>query len=99
VFLCRDRPRARECARHADHVLSACRAYAGEYPHDWEYPGRAAVLFAAERDVHEGSLLAYGVHPLPPEVRVAAGARGREEALAALEPEPEPRELLPRAHR
>ena len=41
VFVCRDRARARECARRADHVLRACRAYAGEYPRDWEYPGRA----------------------------------------------------------
>jgi hypothetical protein len=95
VFVCRDRHRARECARCADQVLCACRAYAGEYPHDWEYPGRAAVLFAAEGDVHEGLLLAYGVHPLPPEVRAAAQAQpdGRE-ALAAREPEPEPRQIL-----
>jgi hypothetical protein len=71
VFVCRDRARARECARAADHVLTACRAYAGEYPADWEYPGRARVLFAAERDVHEGLLLAYGVPRLPPDVRVA----------------------------
>jgi hypothetical protein len=30
VFVCRDRTRARECARVADAVLTACRAYAGE---------------------------------------------------------------------
>jgi hypothetical protein len=40
VFVCRDRVRARECARRADAVLTACRAYAGEYPAEWEYPGR-----------------------------------------------------------
>ncbi len=95
VFLCRDRRRARECARRADHVLSAARAYAGEHPHDWEYPGRAAILFASERDVHEGSLLAYGVHRLPPDVRVSAA--GGEPA--AREPAPEARELLPRVKR
>ena len=72
VFLCRDRPHARECARLADHVLCACRAYAGEHPRDWQYPGRAAILFAAERDAHEGLLHAYGVPRLPPEVRAAA---------------------------
>ncbi len=97
VFLCRDRPRARECARRADHVLSACRAYAGEHPHDWEYPGRAAILFAAERDIHEGQLLAYGVHPLPPDVR--AGVRkqpGAREDIDAREPVPEQREILRR---
>jgi hypothetical protein len=72
VFVCRDRSRARECARRADPVLRACRAYAGEYPHDWEYPGRERTLFVAERDVHEGLLGAYGVPRLPPSVRVSA---------------------------
>lgn len=70
VFVCRDRSRARECARHADGVLSACRAYAGEYPADWQYPGRDRVVFAAERDAHEGQLCAWGLPRLPPEVRV-----------------------------
>jgi hypothetical protein len=70
VFVCRDRPRARECARRADSVLSACRAYAGEYPSDWQYPGRERVVFVAERDVHEGQLCAWGVPLLPVDVRV-----------------------------
>jgi hypothetical protein len=72
VFVCRDRPRARECARRADSVLRACRAYAGEYPLEWEYPGRERVLFVAERDAHEGFLRGYGVPRLPPQVRVSA---------------------------
>jgi hypothetical protein len=72
VFVCRDRSRARECARRADSVLRACRAYAGEYPLDWEYPGRQRILFVAERDVHEGLLHGYGVPHLPPDVRVTA---------------------------
>jgi hypothetical protein len=91
VFVCRDRPRARECARTADHMLTACRAYAGEYPHDWEYPGRTGIVFAAERDMHEGSLLAYGVPPLPPEVRALA-ADGDHRAR---DPVAEIREILP----
>ena len=93
VFLCRDRPRARECARLADHVLCACRAYAGEHPRDWLYPGRAGLLFAAERDVHEGVLLAYGVSRLPPEVRVATAGGDPRAGEAACEE----RELLARA--
>jgi hypothetical protein len=72
VFVCRDRARARECARRADAVLGACRAYAGEYPSDWEYPGREAIVFSAERDAHEGLAYAYGVPRLPPQARVAA---------------------------
>jgi Replication-relaxation len=81
VFVCRDRPRARECARRADRILTACRAYAGEYPFDWQYPGRRGIVFAAERDAHDGLLCAWGVPSLPPEVRVAAAAgdpRGRD---------------------
>jgi hypothetical protein len=84
VFVCRDRARARECARRADAVLRACRAYAGEYPSDWEYPGRERVLFAAERDAHEGLLRAYGVPRLPPDVRVMAAQgdpRAREASI------------------
>ncbi len=92
VFVCRDRPRAREGARRADHVLRACRAYAGEHPREWEYPGRAGIVFVSERDVHEGLLLAYGVPRLPPGVRgaVAYGGdlRAREAAVVA-------RQLLP----
>jgi Replication-relaxation len=72
VFLCRDRSRARECGRRADALLRACRAYAGEYPFDWEYPGRERISFASERDVHEGLLLAFRVPALPPAVRIAA---------------------------
>ncbi len=63
---------------------TACRAYAGEYPLDWEYPGRAGIVFASERDVHEGCLLAYGVPRLPREVR----------APTEREPVAEPREIL-----
>jgi hypothetical protein len=88
VFVCRDRARARECARRADSVLVACRAYAGEYPFDWEYPGRERVLFASERDLHEGLLLAYAVPRLPPKVRVSvahgdprAGEAAAEQAV------------------
>jgi Replication-relaxation len=85
VFVCRDRPRARECARAADSVLSACRAYAGEYPLDWEYPGRERILFVAERDVHEGLLRAYGVPRLPPAVRVTAAHGDPRAAQATVE--------------
>jgi len=81
VFVCRDAPRARELAACADTLLSACRAYAGEYPFDWHYPGREGMLFVAERDVHVGSLRAHAVLALPPQVRVAA-AHGDPRAAA-----------------
>jgi hypothetical protein len=72
VFVCRDRSRARGCAEHADAVLLACRAYAGEYPFDWQYPGRERILFVAERDMHEGLRRGLGPPPLPPAARVLA---------------------------
>jgi hypothetical protein len=90
VFVCRDRSRARECARRADPLLRACRAYAGDYPFDWDYPARESILFASERDVHEGLTCAYGVPRLPPEVRVSA-ARGDPRASEAVA---EPRNLV-----
>ena len=88
VFVCRDRARARECARSADAVLTACRAYAGEYPADWEYPGREGILFVAERDAHERLLRGYGVPRLPPEVRVSVAdgdPRAREAVVEVRE--------------
>ena len=90
VFACRDRKRARGCAAAADAVLRACRAYAGEYPFDWEYPGREQIVFASERDVHEGLLRCYGIPRLPPDIRVAAAHGDPRAAEAAVEP----RELL-----
>jgi hypothetical protein len=95
VFVCRDRARARECARRADSVLRACRAYPGEYPRDWEYPSRERTLFVAERDIHEGVRGAYGVPRLPPHVRVSA-AHGDPTAGGAAA---EQRELLDPARR
>jgi hypothetical protein len=85
VFVCRDRSRARRCAERADLTLRACRAYAGEYPHDWEYPGREGVRFVSERDAHEGLLAGYRVPPLPPEVRTrTAGEDPRASGASAL---------------
>jgi hypothetical protein len=91
VFVCRDRLTARKCAGAADSILRACRAYAGEYPFDWEYPGRERTLFVAERDAHEGLLHAYGIPRMPPQVRVAE-AHGDPQAGATCV---ELRELLP----
>jgi predicted transcriptional regulator len=88
VFVCRDRTRARECARRADRVLTACRAYAGEYPSDWQYPAREQVVFASERDVHSGRLCAWGVPSLPPDVRVAVAGgdpKGRDPLVESRE--------------
>jgi hypothetical protein len=73
VFVCRDRSRAIHFSGLADRALVACRAYPGEYPHDWDYSGRSRILFASERDAHEGLMRAYGVPRVPPAVRIARG--------------------------
>ena len=80
-FVCRDRPHARRSAEVADASLRACRAYAGEYPREWQYPARERMRFVAERDLHEGLLGAYGVPALPPHVR--ASAHGDDPRLLA----------------
>jgi hypothetical protein len=49
-------------------------SYAGEYPGEWDYAGRERMFFVAERAIHEGSLEAYALPQLPPEVRVAQAA-------------------------
>ncbi len=85
VFICRDRARSRACARQADTVLRASRAYAGEYPQDWEYQGREQTLFVSERDIHERLLCAYGVPRLPPHLRVAAARGDRRAAETQIE--------------
>ncbi|MHB8531618.1 MAG: replication-relaxation family protein [Solirubrobacteraceae bacterium] len=76
AFICRDRSRARECALAADPVLTACRAYAGEYPPDWEYRGRRQIMFVAERDIHEGIAEALALPTLPPDVRMRLAGQG-----------------------
>lgn len=70
VFVCRDAQHARQCARRADSLLLGCRAYAGQSPLAWEYAARRQILFAAERDIHEGSPRAWGLPALPPALRV-----------------------------
>jgi hypothetical protein len=72
VFVCRDRSRARRAAEAADGALRACRAYAGEYPSDWQFPGRDRIRFVAERDVHEGVLDCVRAPRLPADVRRGA---------------------------
>ena len=81
VFVCRDRSRARQCAREADATLLAARAFPGEYPSAWEYQARERILFAAERDVYEGVLAAWGLSRLPPRVREESGGPAAREPL------------------
>jgi hypothetical protein len=73
VFVCRDRPNAKEFCRAADPLVTAAHAYGGEYPNEWTYPGRERMFFVAERDDHDGRAMGYALPALPPQVRVVAG--------------------------
>jgi hypothetical protein len=65
--------------RCADRVVTARLAKAGEEEGDWPCPGRKAMFFALERDIHEGSLEALQLVEHPPDVRVRLGGRGERE--------------------
>jgi hypothetical protein len=81
VFICRDQSNAKEFCRAADPVVTAARAYGGEFASEWPYPARERMFFVAERDVHEGRLVGYALPAQPPVVRVD-GADGDPAARA-----------------
>jgi hypothetical protein len=70
VFVSEDEPSALALVKVADRALTARIAKAGTDELSWPFPGRRAVFFAVERDVHSGSLLAFQVPEHPPELRV-----------------------------
>jgi hypothetical protein len=80
VFVCRDQANAKEFCRAADPVVTAGHAYGGEYPSEWDYPGRERMVFVAERDVHESRMAGYTLPSLPPDVRVVAADLDRSAA-------------------
>ncbi len=63
----------------ADSALTTRIAKAGTDEMSWPHPGRRGILFAVERDIHEGSLRALALPEHPPEVRIRAeGAAGEK---------------------
>ena len=73
VFVCEDE-RARDAlVRIADKVVTARLAKAGVEETEWPCPGRKAMYFVLERDVHTGSLEALQLPEHPPELRVRLG--------------------------
>ncbi|MGA2470569.1 MAG: hypothetical protein ABSG64_07765 [Solirubrobacteraceae bacterium] len=83
VVICRDEAHARRCAVRADALLCATLARIGAAPGDWERPGRSRIHFAAEGDIHAGSLAAWRVPEGPP---APGGAVLAEPLLVALAP-------------
>jgi hypothetical protein len=72
VFISEDERSLLTLLKIADTALTTRIAKAGTDEMTWPHPGRRAILFAVERDVHEGSLRALALPEHPPEVRVRA---------------------------
>jgi hypothetical protein len=70
VFVCEDERALLGLLRIADDALTTRIAKAGTPEVEWPFPGRRNILFAVERDVHEGSLRAMALPEQPPELRV-----------------------------
>jgi hypothetical protein len=70
VFVCEDEPSALRLLRQADKVVTARIAKAGTDEATWPFPGRRAMFFAVEREVHHGSLAAFQLPEHPPAMRV-----------------------------
>jgi hypothetical protein len=59
AVVCADRDRALSCAAAAAELVTATLARIGQDPREWARPGRTAILFAAEGDLHGGALEAW----------------------------------------
>jgi hypothetical protein len=70
VFVCPDEGVLASVLDAADRALTTRIAKAGTPDRDWPFPGRRSILFALERDIHHGSVRAFGVPDDPPNMRV-----------------------------
>lgn len=70
VIVCEDERALLSLVRIADDTLTTRVAKAGTPELDWPFPGRQGILFAVERDMHEGSLRAVALPEHPPELRI-----------------------------
>jgi len=75
VFVMEDEPTLRKFLDRADSEMTGAISRTGTQRETWAYPGRERTYFCCERDVHMGSLRAWQLPGLPPEVRKAAGER------------------------
>jgi hypothetical protein len=87
AFVCPDARTALAYAQEADDAMTGRIGAMGAPPQEWYYAGRDHVLFAAEPDIHHGSLATLSLPPLPPDVReTLRGSRHLEVARSALLP-------------
>ena len=79
VFVCEDERARDRLVRIADRAVAARHAKAGTPEAEWPFPGRGAMFFALERDVHMGSLAALQLPEFPPDVRTKLEGPNAEE--------------------
>jgi hypothetical protein len=85
LFVCDNEEQAMAFLRAADAEVTGHLSILRTPEEAWEYPARARILFACERDAHQGALRCWRLPPLPPQARARLGL-GRD-------PEPEQIEL------
>jgi len=95
LFVAKDETTLRRQLAIADQVLCIRRGTSRTPPAEWPAPpSRSQVLFALERDLHQGTLRCYRLPEQPPPIR-EAGARNDREREAARRFTPQSIDLLP----
>jgi len=95
LFVAKDEATLRRQLAIADQVLCIRRGTSRTPPAEWPAPpSRRQVLFALERDLHQGTLRCYRLPEQPPAIR-EAGARNDRDREAARRFTPESIHLLP----
>ncbi len=86
IFVCPDETCRRGLMEAADELVVGRIGQVGMPAHHWRYPGREHLLFTTEQLIHHGSLLAWRLPVLPPDVREADGNRTFDEQLVTILP-------------
>jgi hypothetical protein len=91
VFVCEDERAMLGLLKVADRALTTRIAKPGTDELVWPFPGRQGILFAVERDLHEGSLRALALPEHPPQLRARldaeAGTVCRPQRVHIVEPQ------------
>jgi hypothetical protein len=69
VIICPDDSALASVVEAADRALTTRIAKAGTPQRDWPFPGRRSILFVLEPDIHHGSLRAFALPGVPPNIR------------------------------
>ncbi len=69
VFVCESEASLMKLVRIADRTVTARLAKPGAEETEWPHPARRGMFFVEEREIHVGSLQAYQLPELPPDMR------------------------------